>query len=522
MPTQDAPTLSTSNLRRTTAKVEGQPALTILWHPDVARIGATFSFADVAEGESVPLSRSWPKFTIHTDAPDTLADPYLSRDPCIELVRRGDGLDMIPFAPERKFQLNGTALKEKVRLSGADLSQAAILTLARRIVLCLHKAAPPASDSSVKDDFGLVGNSDAVQAVRQSIRDAADINLPVLIRGETGTGKELTANAIVRASSRATKPFVAVNIGALPPTTAVSELLGHTRGAFTDAYESRDGLFAQADGGTLFLDEIGLASADVQTTLLRVLESGEIRPLGARSSRCVDVRVIAATDARLEQRLTAGDFSEPLFHRLSAFPIFLPSLRERREDLGLLFLHFLRPILKDLGALSRLDCAPETKHPWLSGDVATEMAMASWSGNVRQVRNVANQIAVNYRGAARARLDELLLSSLNLAVRAPEAVAAPPKACSKPANPSDISHEMLVDALERHAFRPTRTARDLGISRTTLYELISRDPELRKGADIPEDELRVLERDCKGDIAEMAKRLRVSARALQLRMRRSG
>jgi two-component system nitrogen regulation response regulator GlnG len=479
-----------------------------------------FSFTDLAEGESVSLSRLSPKFTLCTQSPGSLSDPYLTRNPYLQFFRTAAGLDLATADSSTKVQLDGKPLGARTSLSGADLSRSPILTLARRIVLCLHKAIP-SSRSPEHDDLGLLGYSDGMKTVRQSILSAADVDLPVLIRGETGTGKELTAAAIAKASRRAGKPFVAINMGALPPTTAVAELFGHARGAFTGATESRDGYFVEADGGILFLDEIGLAIPDVQTALLRVLETGEVRAVGARSPRRVNVRVLAATDARLEERLAASDFSQPLFHRLSAFPIALPSLRERRQDIGLLFLHFLRQILKETGDLARLEVSPEVKHPWLSGDAMTSVALASWPGNVRQLRNFATQLALANRGAVEARLDSTLLASLAQDVPLRPPVAAKTKARGKPADVASISHEILVDALERNGYKTTRTAQDLGISRTTIYELIRRDPELRKASDIPDDELRHLEQECQGDLGRMSTHLHVSVRALQLRLRRS-
>src|SRR4029077_13886298 len=165
---------------------------------------------------------------------------------------------------------------------------------------------------------------------------------PVLISGESGTGKELVARAIAAAGVRAGRPFVAVNMAALPPSTAPSELFGHRAGAFTGAARQRSGFFAQADGGTLFLDEIATAGLDVQAMLLRALETGETQPLGGESSERVDVRVVAATDEDLHRAMREGRFREALYHRLSACEITLTPLRERRDDLGRLLLHFVR------------------------------------------------------------------------------------------------------------------------------------------------------------------------------------
>lgn len=520
MSSREAATLSSSNLTGHASTSVGVPALSILWHPDHSRVGATCSFADVPQHQSLLLSRLSPTFALHTQKPESLADPYLSRNPCLQLTRSAGGISLVPVDSRGKLQLDGKTLEGRVSLSAADLSRSVVITLAKRIVLCLHNAVPT-SGSRDSDDLGLLGFSDEIDAVRQDIVSAASVDVPVLIGGETGTGKELTARAIAKASRRAHKPFVAINMGALPPATAVAELFGHARGAFTGAAESRDGYFAEADGGILFLDEIGLASPEVQTALLRVLETGELRPLGSRSARRVNVRVLAATDALLEERVEAGDFLKPLFHRLTAFPISLPPLRERRQDIGLLFLHFLREILKETGDLPKLETPQDAKRPWISGDVMTSVALAPWPGNVRQLRNFAIQLALANRGASEAHLDPKLIASLAQEAAASRPAKSRAKRRRKPADLGTITHDDLVGALERHDFRPTHAAISLGISRTTLYELIRRDPELRMGSDIPEDELRRLGEACQGDLAEISKRLQVSVRALQLRMNRS-
>jgi two-component system nitrogen regulation response regulator GlnG len=411
-------------------------------------------------------------------------------------------------------------LLAKIRLSLSDRSRAFVITLARRIVLCLHAAGDPARAPDV-DDLGMLGHSDAIEGVRRAVRSMADLDLPVLIRGETGTGKELVAAALVKASNRARKPFVAVNLAALPATLAVAELVGRERGAFTGAMDSRKGYFGEADGGTLFFDEIGLAAPDVQTALLRILETGEVRTIGSKATKRVDVRLLAATDAQLEDRVDEGTFSQPLFHRLSAFQIRLPPLRDRRQDIGILFLHFLRQILAKTGELARLEIPMTAKRTWLMGDAMTLVALAPWPGNVRQLRNFAAQLAAINRGASAARLDPTLLATLAHEVSSVSMVPPKVKSQAMLAKADPISREKLLDALERHDFRTSRAARDLGISRTTLYDHIQRDPELHKASDIADEELHRLRQECQGDLAQLSKRLRVSVRALKLRLARS-
>src|SRR6185436_13729067 len=185
------------------------------------------------------------------------------------------------------------------------------------------------------------------------------------LRGETGTGKELLARAIHQASSRRAAPYFALNMAAIPASLAAAELFGAAKGAFTGADRRRVGYFGRAQGGTLFLDEIGELPADLQPLLLRVLENGEIQPVGGEETLRVDVRILAATDANLESAIEEGRFRAPLFHRLSGYELRLPSLRERRDDIGRLFIHFLRQELAALGEADRLaDPGPEGR-PWL-------------------------------------------------------------------------------------------------------------------------------------------------------------
>src|SRR6185369_2634420 len=204
----------------------------------------------------------------------------------------------------------------------------------------------------------------------------------------------------------------AVNMGAIPPALAAAELFGAARGAFTGADQRRTGYFSQAHGGTLFLDEIGETPPEVQVLLLRALETGEIQPVGAEAPRRVDVRVLAATDADLEEAIAAGRFRFSLFKRQTAYEIRLPALRERREDFGQLFFSFLRQELEALGEAGRLDDPGPRGDPWLPAPLVARLAAADWPGNVRQLRNAARQIAIGNRGAAHAVLPPPLLKTL--------------------------------------------------------------------------------------------------------------
>lgn len=230
----------------------------------------------------------------------------------------------------------------------------------------------------------IIGEAPAMQEVFRAIGRLARSNITVLINGESGTGKELVAQALHRHSPRAKQPFIALNMAAIPRDLMESELFGHERGAFTGAQARREGRFEQADGGTLFLDEIGDMPPELQTRLLRVLADGEFYRVGGHEPVRVDVRIIAATHQNLEQLVKEGRFREDLFHRLNVIRIHIPSLRERREDIGLLMRHFLALAADELGVECKT-LLPET---------LICLEQMSWPGNVRQLENTARWLTV--------------------------------------------------------------------------------------------------------------------------------
>jgi transcriptional regulator with GAF, ATPase, and Fis domain len=240
---------------------------------------------------------------------------------------------------------------------------------------------------SVKETFridNILYRSPAMHRVSQAIRQVATSDVTVLVSGETGTGKELVARAIHYNSGRRNRRFLSQNAGALPDTLLESELFGHRRGAFSGALDHKTGLFEAADGGTVFLDEIGEASPAFQVRLLRILETGTFRRLGETTDRQVNVRIVAATHQNLEQEVQAGRFRADLFYRLSIFPIHLPPLRERREDIELLIYHFID---RFNGALGRsVQSVPDA--------VMKELLARSWPGNVRELQNVIQRLMV--------------------------------------------------------------------------------------------------------------------------------
>jgi two-component system, NtrC family, response regulator GlrR len=236
---------------------------------------------------------------------------------------------------------------------------------------------------AVRDDWRseIVTASPAMDALLAEARLAAQSDASLLIQGESGTGKELLARAIHRASPRRGKPFVAINCGAIPAELLESELFGHVKGAFTGAGRDHPGLFLSAEGGTVFLDEIGDMPAPLQVKLLRVLQEGEVRPVGATETRPVDVRILSATHRNLEEAIVSGEFREDLYYRLNVVTLSLPPLRERREDIPLLARHFLSALTEKY----------RRRIHGFAPDALDMLTAADWPGNIRQLHNVLEQ-----------------------------------------------------------------------------------------------------------------------------------
>jgi len=239
-------------------------------------------------------------------------------------------------------------------------------------------------EANILEDTEIIGKAASMQEVFRAIGRLSRSNITVLINGESGTGKELVALALHRHSPRAEKPFIALNMAAIPRDLLESELFGHEKGAFTGAQAARKGRFEQADSGTLFLDEIGDMPSELQTRLLRVLADGEFYRVGGHSPVKVDVRIIAATHQNLEQRVAQGDFRDDLFHRLNVIRIHIPPLRERREDIALLVKHFMHH------AADELNMDVKT----LDTETTLYLSNLEWPGNVRQLENTCRWLTV--------------------------------------------------------------------------------------------------------------------------------
>ncbi len=305
--------------------------------------------------------------------------------------------------------------------------------------------------SIIGQDYKMLKMFDLLESV-------ADTRTTVLILGESGTGKTMTARAIHQLSSRADKPFVEVACGALPDSLLESELFGHKAGSFTGATQDKVGKFLQADGGTIFLDEIATASPSLQVKLLRVLQDREFEPVGGSETHKVDVRLVLATHANLEEMVTNGEFRQDLFYRINVITLTQPALRERMGDIPLLVDRFLQEFNEQTGK----------KVERFSEDALNVLQQYDWPGNVRELINVVERAVVLAKGTV-VDVDDLPES----VKQSTQLIGATPARISAANLKSALAapeREIIIEALERNGWNRQNTAKMLGINRTTLYK----------------------------------------------------
>lgn len=501
---------------------------TIVFHPNQDLIGASAPLPEI--GGSLEISRNSTGFYFERKPqPYCLGDRYISRKP-LTLTPGRTGLELALHPESTPVYVDGETLYSQMQLDYHRLKQGVMLDFHRRVLIMLHAKQPRADDVYLPS---LLGVSDGIGAVRSALAKVADLDLPVLIRGESGTGKELVAQAIHQLSRRRQQRFLAVNISAVAESLVIAELFGAKKGAFTGANADKPGLFQQADKGSLFLDEVGDARDDVQLALLRALETQEIRPVGSQDAIKVDIRIIAATDADLEEKLRDKRFRNPLLQRLAGFEIWLPPLRERRVDIGLLLTQFLRQAAQELGCEALFD--PENlEFSTFWRKFFLQAISYDWPGNVRQLRNVAQQVLVNNRGSADLTLPEHLVnlfgqqnrllerprSRTDVAVgNRPETSAESSRMLPPRRKPSNIGDDELIAALENNRYDLKNTAEDLGISRAALYKMVESHPEFHKAGDLSIDQIAGCFHATGGDLDRMVAQLKVSKAALKRRLK---
>jgi DNA-binding NtrC family response regulator len=328
----------------------------------------------------------------------------------------------------------------------------------------------------------IIGSSPAMQSVYRLVAQCAPTNSTVLITGESGTGKELIARAIHFNSLRKDKPFVAVDCNSLTETLLESELFGHVKGSFTGAVANKKGMFEVAEGGTLFLDEIGNVSTSTQAKLLRVLQEREFRAVGDTRTQVANIRLLCATNKDLKVMVEAGTFRDDLFYRINVFPIRMPALRERRDDIPALAFHFLSGFREELGKdLSEI-----------SGDAMSALTNHAWPGNVRELENTIHRamILASDKSIRRAHLAGIagVEGQRDAGVPRTGEELKQLKKAAREKSVEEIERQFVLEALKRNEWNVTRSAEDTGMQRANFQALMKKyDIHIRAAAQYPGD-----------------------------------
>lgn len=490
------------------------PVLIIQSHPDIERIGDICWMNSLIDSKIFTIGRNFPDFhSSKSVIGNPLTDPYLSRSPFgLKLTQNGE-IELDCTESNIQVVANGELITTPTRFTTEQLSSGIVIELSKRITLLLKLSSQ--KETKISNNFEMVGISPQLKTVIEQLERLTGIDEPVLIRGSTGVGKELVAQAIYNVSNRQGKPFVKVNLGAIPPSLAAAELFGTKKGAFTGAAKDRPGFFVSANEGTLFLDEIAEASPEIQSMLLRVLETGELYPLGSDTPRKINVRVIAATDASLEQMGKEKTFKQPLLHRLASYEIHLPSLYERKEDIGLLFLHFVKQTQES--NIDYFKSKSDVNLPLFPTYVMRYLLNYHWPGNIRQLKNIARQLFIDSNHSNQLimskQIREQLKSTETVQLESGELIIE-----RRRRKPNTVSCEELKSELAESLWEIQATADKLNISRTSIYELMKRY-DLKTAADFNTSEIEEAYYRCKKDLNEMVNDLGISKYALTRRLK---
>jgi len=313
----------------------------------------------------------------------------------------------------------------------------------------------------LKQGKPIIGKSEKMNGVLKMVNQVAKTDATVLILGESGTGKEIIADTIHRNSARHQGPYVKVNCGAIPENLLESELFGYEKGAFTGAVKRKIGKFQRAEGGTVFLDEIGELSLSMQVKILRVLQEKEVEPVGGMESHPVDIRIITATNQNLYEKMKKQEFREDLYYRLNVFPIELPPLRKRKEDIPLLAQHFLEKFQKELGKKDMI----------LSEEAIEVLGNYHWPGNIRELENIIERTLIISNRPVIGKKDlpaGIISGGVSADADSVQSGETPFQLPEEGINLDDLEKDLILQALERTDYNQTRAAKMLGISRHTL------------------------------------------------------
>lgn len=488
--------------------------LTIVFHPDTTRIGNRANLGSISAEKSRIVGRRSPHFSPDESTGQALDDLYISRE-ALCVCRENGAITLKRSASSSRVSVGGQEMTCECRLDEAQLERGVCIVLGGRIVLLLHRVVHCVVEQSHHDmERSLLGNSVYMANLREQISRLAITDVDVLIRGETGTGKELVAKALHAASDRASVDLVAVNMAAIPASLAPSILFGSARGAYSGADKASRGYFEQAEGGILFLDEVGDTPEEIQPQLLRALQQREIQVVGG-SIRSVNVRVISATDALLDNQ--SCNFKAALRHRLSQSEITLLPLRKHAEDVGTLFWFFIKIHFDSFGRTKLLpteqSSAPDIAR-W--ADLFSRFVMYAWPGNIRELSNFSQQIAVASGATLRvpSSIIQQVSSKQNIAVHE----EAPPFQI-RVAAPKKYSAQEFMQCFEKARFEVSPAARQMGLSRQAIYRRIEDTPGLCLADELQRCDIQQALDRFNGDVEAAAMSLKVSFSALQARLR---
>ncbi len=477
-------------------------SLGIIWHQDINQVGAISPLRFDQNG-CITLSRLVPIFEFTSSknkAP--LLDRGISRSPIIIKKLNDEKFEFTPPAKQVNLKVNGRSVQEATTFSMDELGEEIIIALSNSTLLSLFHAPARIATQEKQTQTGLIGISSNINIVRNAISRISKTDIPVLINGETGTGKELVARAIHAQSNRAQHAMININMAAISSTLANAELFGVKRGAFTGATSNRAGMFEQAHKKTLFLDEIGDTPSEVQPMLLRTLENGEIRRVGDEVVRYVDVRVISATDRMPNQRQGQPSFNQPLLQRLSGFTIEVPPLRKRRVDIGVLTKYFLENSnIKNKNSSEDL----------YSVEKFVDLCLYTWPGNVRELRNALLNIKLGQP------LKRQMTPPDTQGTLKSENTLLPTKSKIY-RNSNEVTDEELIDALDNAGWVIKTAAEKLNISRTAIYGLMEKSENIGNLKNISDAALQEMIKTVPGGIEAWAKHLRVGRDALSKRL----
>ncbi|MAK71018.1 MAG: transcriptional regulator [Idiomarina sp.] len=487
-------------------RVEYVPTLIIALHPDLERVGETAPLLGMVTDERDYVSRNRPDFSKNGHAGKPLNDPHLSRSPVIIQKDNDDVYRIRGHSTSTRVRIEGRAQQSEYLLSQSDISSGVTITLSNKVVLLLKLL--PLQDSRLKKDALLKGISPDIHALTGKLEHIAQLDIPVIIRGATGSGKEQAAYKIHRDSSRCDKPFVVVNLAAIHDVVAEEELFGVSRSGQTSP-----GYFSQAEGGTLVLEDLEDASEVVISSLFAALASGSYVAVNGDQQQPVTCRIIA-TSIYDACPCSHGSKLWQLTNLLAAYQVFLAPLGDRLEDVSILFLHFVKQQWQKIypGRPFELRIPPA---------IIARILSFNWPGNVRQLRNVARQAVIDSREQESLQLDQQLLSILKPKPNLRD-VTDTVKHNGNGRKPNTIGREELTEALQKNRFELQATARELSISRASVYQLIQRFDGLRTAQDLAEQELKSCYEKYRGDTEQMMWELQVSQVGMRRRLKAMG